>query len=85
MPSFLPPLLAAAVLAGLSFVVSYPVTVGTVRVDALGLFLMAFALLNLRFAFRQAGRGARAPWWFWPAALLVAALVTFRTVAALHG
>ena len=85
MPFFLPPLLAALVLAVLTFFVSYPVNLPAVRVDVLGLILLAFALVNLRIAFRQAGAGARAsgvraPPWFWPAALAVAALIAFRAV-----
>ncbi|WP_407569182.1 hypothetical protein [Deinococcus altitudinis] len=89
MPFFLPPLLAALVLAALTFVVSYPVSLRSFRIDALGLFLLIFALVNLRLAFRQAGAGSRAsgiraPLWFWPAALVVAALITFRAVHALN-
>ena len=85
MPFFLPPLLAALVLAALTFVVSYPVNLRWVRVDVLGLFLLGFALVNLRLAFRQAGAGAmasgvRVPPWFWPAALGVAVLIVFRAV-----
>jgi len=84
-PFFFPPLLAALVLAALTFVVSYPVTLRSIRVDVLGLFLLAFSLLNLRLAFRQAGAGAmasgvRAPPWFMPAALAVATLIAFRAM-----
>jgi hypothetical protein len=96
-PPFLPPLLAAAVLTGLSFLVSYPLQLKTLRIDVLALFLSVFALVNLRLAFRQAGRrGAGAqtaqkvrthtvqpPLWFWAAALLLAAAVTLRVVRAL--
>ncbi len=84
-PFFLPPLLAALVLAVLSFLVSYPLNLGSVRVDVLGLGLLALALVSLRIAFRQAGAGAlasgvRGPPWFTPAALAVAALIVFRAV-----
>ena len=85
MPFFLLPLLAALLLAALSFFVSYPVNLGTVRLDVLGLVLLALAFLSLRLAFRQAGAGAlasgvRGPPWFAPAALAVAALIAFRAV-----
>jgi hypothetical protein len=94
-PTYLPPLLAAAVLTGLSFLASYPLQLNTLRVDALALFLCLFALVNLRFAFRQAGGQApqkvgqaaqkvRAPLWFWAAALLLAAAITLRVIRALN-
>ena len=88
-PFFLPPLLAALVLVALTFVASYPVRLSSFRVDVLGLVLMLLAFFSLRFAFRQAGAGARASGvrvapWFWPAALVVAALMIFRTVHALN-
>ncbi len=84
-PFSLPPLLAALVLAALTFFVSYPLNLGTVRIDVLGLVLLTLAFLSLRLAFRQAGAGAmasgvRAPPWFMPAALAVAALIAFRAV-----
>jgi hypothetical protein len=89
-PFFLPPLLAALVLAALTFVVSFPVSLRSLRIDLLGLFLLLFALVTLRLAFRQAeagsrASGVRAPLWFWPAAFVVAALIAFRAVHALSG
>lgn len=89
MPPFLPPLIAALVLSALTFAASYPVNLRSFRVDVLGLFLLAFALVNLRLAFWQAGAesrasGRRTPVWFWIAALAVAALITFRAVHALN-
>ena len=88
-PFFLPPLLAALVLAALTFVVSYPVSLRSFRVDILGLALLLLASFSLRLAFRQAGAGSRAsgvrvPPWFWPAALAVAALTLYRAVRALN-
>ena len=85
MPFFLPPLLAALVLAALTSFVSYQLNLGMARVDVLGLVLLALALVSLRLAFRQAGAGAmasgvRGPPWFTPAALAVAALIAFRAV-----
>ena len=89
-PFFLPPLLAALVLAALTFFVSYSLNLGTVRIDVLGLILLACSLFSLRLAFRQAGAGAmasgvRGPPWFTPAALAVAALIAFRAVQVFRG
>ena len=89
MPFFLPPLLVALALAALTFLVSYPVRLSSFRVDVLGLALMLLAGFSLQLAFRQAGAGARAsgvrvPPWFWPAALVVAALMVLRTIHALN-
>lgn len=88
MPPFLPPLLAALLLTALTWVASYPVQLRSFRVDALDVFLLVFALVNLRLAFRQASGvhapGQRTPWWFWLAGLGLAALVTYRAVEALN-
>jgi hypothetical protein len=80
-PPVLPPLLATALLAGLTFLVGYPVRLGAnLRVDALDVFLLVFALVNLRLAWRAAG--PRPPAWFTLAGLLLAALITFQMVRA---
>lgn len=85
MPPFLPSLLVAAALTALTFVAGYPLDLGGGRrVDALDAFLLAFALINLRLAWSGATHGpGRAPGWFLPAGLLVAALITYRMFSAL--
>ena len=78
----MPPLLAALLLTALTWMVSLPLSLRTARVAALDLFLLVSALVNLRLAFRRVA-GTRAPIWFWPAGLGVAALITYRAVSAL--
>lgn len=81
MPPFLPPLLATLLLAGLTFVAGYPARLGaSLQIDALDVFLLVFALVNLRLAWRAAG--PRPPAWFTLAGLLLAALITYGMVRA---
>lgn len=86
MPSYALQLLIAFALAGLTFVVAYPLDIGGGRrVDALDAFLLVFALVNLRVAWMAANvvAGGRAPLWFVGAGLGCAALITFGMIRAL--
>lgn len=86
MPPSLLQLLIALALAGLTFLVSYPLAVGDGRsVDALDAFLLVFALVNLRLGWSaaKAMSGGRAPAWFVLAGLGTAALITWAMVRAL--
>ena len=86
MPPFLPQLLIALALAGLTLLVSYPLPVGGGRsVDALDAFLLVFALVNLRLSWAAANGagGGRAPAWFVVLGLGTAALITWAMIRAL--
>lgn len=86
MPAYALQLVIALLLAGLTFAVDYPLSLGGGRtVDALDAFLLMFALVNLRVAWTAANgaSGGRAPLWFIVAGLLVAALITYGMVRAL--
>lgn len=85
MPSYALQLLIAALLAGLTFLVGYPLDIGGKNVDALDAFLLVFALVNLRIAWNAANalNGGRAPGWFVGGGLLTAALITYAMIQAL--
>lgn len=86
MPPYALQLAIALALAGLTFLVGYPLSIGGGRVvDALDAFLLVFALVNLRVAWTAANAvgGGRAPAWFVLAGLLTAALITWGMVRAL--
>ncbi|MBB5296089.1 hypothetical protein E5F05_19075 [Deinococcus metallilatus] len=86
MPPFLLQLLIALALAGLTFLVSYPLALGDGRrVDVLDAFLLVFALVNLRLGWSAANgaSGGRAPAWFVVLGLGTAALITYAMIHAL--
>lgn len=86
MPASALQLLIALLLAGLTFVVSYPLTIGEGRsVDALDAALLVLALVNLRLAWAAANGagGGRAPAWFVLVGLGTAALITWAMIRAL--
>lgn len=86
MPPYALQLVIALVLAGLTFVLSYPLEISSGRhVDALDAFLLVFALVNLRIAWSaaNAAHGGRAPGWFVVVGLLTAALITYAMIRAL--
>lgn len=86
MPPYALQLLIALALAGLTFLVSYPLRLGGGGgVDALDAFLLVFALVNLRVSWgaANAANGGRAPGWFVLAGLATAALITWAMVRAL--
>ncbi len=79
-------LLIALVLAGLTFAVGGPLSIGGGQsVDALDAFLLVFALVNLRLGWNAANTsgGGRAPGWFVALGLLTAALITYAMIHAL--
>ncbi|WP_019586388.1 hypothetical protein [Deinococcus apachensis] len=86
MPPYALQLLIALALAGLTFLVSYPLRLGSGgSLDALDAFLLVFALVNLRLGWAAANQvnGGRAPTWFVVLGLLTAALVTWAMIRAL--
>ena len=86
MPSYALQLLIAALLAALTFMVGYPLDLGSGRsVDALGAFLLVFSLVNLRIAWNAANtlNGGKAPSGFVVAGLLLAALIAYGMIRAL--
>jgi hypothetical protein len=90
-PPALPQLLIAAALSALDLLVSAPARLGTLHIDALGLFLQVFALVNLRLGFRQLADQTRSqiPRRRWPVlplllGLLAAALITLQTIRDLQ-
>lgn len=85
-PPYLLQLLIALALVGLTFLVAYPLGVGSGRsVDALDAVLLVFALVNLRLGWAAANgmSGGRAPAWFVVLGLLTAALITWAMIRAL--
>lgn len=89
-PAPVPPyalqLVIALALAGLTFLVGYPLRLGSGgSVDALDAFLLVFALVNLRVSWTAANgmNGGRAPAWFVVLGLLTAALITWAMIRAL--
>ncbi|WP_272976883.1 hypothetical protein [Deinococcus geothermalis] len=86
MPPFLLQLLLALALAGLTFVVSYPLALRDGRsVDVLDALLLVCALVNLRLGWAAANQayGGRTPAWFLAGGLLAAALITSSMIHAL--
>lgn len=85
-PPYLPQLLLAFVLVGLTFSVSYLITLGgQTQVDVLDAALLMLALVNLRLGWSGArhAHGGRAPLAVNLAGLIAAALITWRMLMAL--
>ncbi|GAA0503034.1 hypothetical protein [Deinococcus depolymerans] len=92
MPPYALQLLIALLLVGLTPALSYPLAVGSGRVDALDAALLGLALVNLRVAWSAAnaagaarvpgGRGG-APAWFVLGGLVTAGLITWAMIRAL--
>ncbi|ACO44973.2 hypothetical protein DEDE109153_18345 [Deinococcus deserti] len=86
MPPYLPQLLLAFVLVGLTFSVSYLITLGgQTQIDVLDAALLMLALVNLRLGWSGArhAHGGRTPLAVNLAGLIAAALITWRMLMAL--